>query len=180
MYRSGQCGKGFRCGHRAHEQPRSLLHLEFPKPLVRSSVDDRVQAGPGSHFVDRRSRVGRIRGDVRRCCHQSGRVIQGPPDVRDQRWWFETVFADPISRQSTGTKGKGLEKFSIRIPQPISESDSEVDAAIVSAAVDGYESSGSSDPDSAFPPPSIPVPAKQTYRFTLGTARCILRPRPRA
>ena len=72
-----------------------------------------------------------------------------------------TARADPVSRQSTGTKGKGLEKFSIRTPEPISESDSEVDAAIVSAAVDGYESSGSSDPGSAFPP-STPVPAKQT------------------
>jgi len=49
-----------------------------------------------------------------------------------------TARADPVSRQSTGTKGKGLEKFSIRTPEPISESDSEVDAAIVSAAVYGY------------------------------------------
>jgi len=62
-----------------------------------------------------------------------------------------TARADP-ARQSTGTKGKGLEKFSIRTPEPISESDSEVDAAIASAAVDGYESSGSSGPGSAFTP----------------------------
>ena len=63
-----------------------------------------------------------------------------------------TARAEPVSRQSTGTKGKGLEKFSIRTPEPISESDSEVDAATASAAVDGYEPSGSSGPGSAFPP----------------------------
>ena len=71
-----------------------------------------------------------------------------------------TARADPISRQSIGTKGKGPEKLSIRTPEPISESEPEVEAATVSAAVDGYESSGSSGPGSAFPP-STPVPAKQ-------------------
>ena len=37
-----------------------------------------------------------------------------------------------------------------------------MDAAIVSAAVDGYESSGSSDPDSAFPPLFLLQPNKPT------------------
>ena len=72
-----------------------------------------------------------------------------------------TARADPVPRQSTSTKGKGLEKLSIRTSEPISESETEVDATIVSAAVDGYESSGSSSPGSIFPP-STPVPAKQT------------------
>ena len=58
-----------------------------------------------------------------------------------------------------GTKEKEREKLSIRTSMAISES--EPDAAIVNAAVDGYESSGSSDYESAFPP-STPVPTKQT------------------
>jgi hypothetical protein len=78
-----------------------------------------------------------------------------------------TARADPVSRQSTGTKGKGLEKLSIRTSEPISESEPEVDAGIVNAAVDGYESSGSSGPGSAFPP-STPVPAKQILPITFG------------
>ena len=69
-----------------------------------------------------------------------------------------TARADPISRQSIGTKGKERGKLSIKTSKPILE---EVDPAIVNAAVDGYESSGSSSPGSAFPP-STPVPFKQT------------------
>jgi len=57
------------------------------------------------------------------------------------------------------TGAKEREKLTIRTSMTISES--EPDAAIVSAAVDGYESSGSSGPGSAFPP-STPVPTKQT------------------
>ena len=72
-----------------------------------------------------------------------------------------TARADPVSRQSRGMKGKELEKLTIRTLGPVSGSEAEVDATIVSAAVDGYESSGSSSPGSAFPP-TTPVPAKQT------------------
>ena len=59
---------------------------------------------------------------------------------------------------STGAKEE-REKLTIRTSMTISGSGS--DAATVSAAVDGYESSGSSGPGSAFPP-STPVPTKQT------------------
>lgn len=72
-----------------------------------------------------------------------------------------TARADPVHRQSIGTREKELEKLSARTPEPILESDPEVDVAITKAAVDGYESSGSSSPGSTFPP-STPVPAKQT------------------
>ena len=72
-----------------------------------------------------------------------------------------TARADPVPRQLAATKGKERGKLTIRTSKPISESEQEVDAAIVSAAVDGYESSGSSSPGSAFPP-STPVPARQT------------------
>ena len=72
-----------------------------------------------------------------------------------------TARADPVSRQSTGTKGKERVKLSIKTSKPILESEQEVDPAIVNAAVDGYESSGSSSPGSTFPP-STPVPSKQT------------------
>ena len=73
-----------------------------------------------------------------------------------------TARADPISRRPMGSKRGEREKFPIVTSKPITESDLEVDAAIVSAAVDGYESSGSSSPGSSFPP-STPVPAKQTF-----------------
>ena len=72
-----------------------------------------------------------------------------------------TARADPVPRQSTGTKGKELGKLSVRTSEPILESEPEVDAAIANTVVDGYESSGSSGPGSSFPP-STPVPAKQT------------------
>jgi len=71
-----------------------------------------------------------------------------------------TARADSAPRQ-TGLKGKEREKLSILTSRPIPESEPEVDAAIVSAAVDGYESSGSSGLGSAFPP-TTPVPARQT------------------
>ena len=71
-----------------------------------------------------------------------------------------TARADPVPRQ-TGIKGKEREKLYIRTSKPIPEFEPEVDAAIVNAAVDGYESSGSSGPGSAFPP-TTPVPARQT------------------
>jgi len=67
-----------------------------------------------------------------------------------------TARAYPVPH-STGTKER--EKLSIRTSMAISES--EPDAAVVGATVDGYESSGSSGPGSAFPP-STPVPTKQT------------------
>ena len=76
-----------------------------------------------------------------------------------------TARADPRPRP-TGAKGKEREKLTIKTPESISESEPEVDAAIVSAAVDGYESSGSSGPGSAFPP-STPVPARQTLPIHL-------------
>ena len=76
-----------------------------------------------------------------------------------------TARADPVSRL-TGTRGKEREKLTVKTSEAISESDPEVDAAIVSAAVDGYESSGSSGPGSAFPP-STPVPTKQTLSIHL-------------
>lgn len=72
-----------------------------------------------------------------------------------------TARADPVPRQLAGTRGKELEKLYIGTSKAIPESEPEVDAAIVNAAVDGYESSGSSDPGSVFPP-STPVPARQT------------------
>jgi len=68
-----------------------------------------------------------------------------------------TARAYPVPH-STGAKEE-REKLTIRTSMAVSGS--EPDAAIVSAAVDGYESSGSSDPGSAFPP-STPVPTKQT------------------
>ena len=68
-----------------------------------------------------------------------------------------TARAYPVPH-STATKEE-REKLTIRTSMAFSES--EPDAAIVSAAVDGYESSGSSGPGSAFPP-STPVPTKQT------------------
>ena len=76
-----------------------------------------------------------------------------------------TVRANPVPRRA-GMKGKEREKLSIRTSKPIPESEPEVDVAIVSAAVDGYESSGSSDPGSALPP-TTPVPANRLYRPTL-------------
>ena len=72
-----------------------------------------------------------------------------------------TARADPVPRQPTGKRGKELEKLFIGTSKAIPESELEVDAAIVNAAVDGYESSESSGPGSAFPP-STPVPARQT------------------
>jgi GDP/GTP exchange factor required for growth at low temperature len=72
-----------------------------------------------------------------------------------------TARADPLPRQATDTKGKDREDLSIGASKAIPESEPEFDAVIVSAAVDGYESSGSSASGSAFPP-STPVPTRQT------------------
>lgn len=80
-----------------------------------------------------------------------------------------TARADPISRQSIGVKGKERRRLSIKTSKPIPESETEVDPAIVNAAVDGYDSSGSSSPGSTFPP-STPVPSKQTLSAHMRTS----------
>ena len=77
-----------------------------------------------------------------------------------------TARADPTSRQSTNVRERG--KLSIKTSKPIPESEPEVDAVFVTAAVDGYESSGSSSPGSTFPP-STPVPLKQTLSTRIRT-----------
>ena len=89
--------------------------------------------------------------------------VSNGPVIREMQSFESglTARADPVSRQSTGMKGKERGKLSIKTSKPILESDQEVDPFIVNAAVDGYESSRSSSPGSTFPP-STPVPSRQT------------------
>lgn len=89
--------------------------------------------------------------------------VSNGPVIREMQSFESglTAKADPVSRQSMGTKGKERGKLSISTSKPILESEQEVDPAIVNAAVDGYESSGSSGPGSTLPP-STPVPSRQT------------------
>jgi hypothetical protein len=90
--------------------------------------------------------------------------VNNGPVIREMQSFESglTARADPVSRRSTGTKkGKERGKLSIQTSKPILESDQEVDPTLVNAAVDGYESSGSSSPGSTFPP-SNPVPFRQT------------------
>ena len=89
--------------------------------------------------------------------------VNNGPVIREMQSFESglTARADPVSRQSTGTKGKERGKLSIKTSNTIPESVQEVDPAIVNAAVDGYESSGSSSPGSTFPP-STPVPSRKT------------------
>ena len=89
------------------------------------------------------------------------RVDDGPV-IREMQSFESglTARADPLPRQSPGAKGKERRGLSIKTSKPIPESEPDVDPAIVNAAVDGYESSGSSSPGSTFPP-TTPVPSKQ-------------------